>query len=102
MSDGRLARDDFPGVWSMFQQPLELRWIASQRNQMAQRVEAWANINTHSHNTKGLAILAGLVKEQLAKLGAEPNELTLPAADSIAANGQIEHFALGPVLRARK
>src|SRR5213592_1947833 len=85
-----------------FQQPTELRWIESQLRPMAELVERWANLNTHSHNPGGLAKLADQVSQRLTDLGLKVERLPLAPARLLAVNGQMQEFALGPALRARK
>jgi glutamate carboxypeptidase len=69
---------------------------------MADCVERWANLNTHSYNPSGLSKLADQVSGRLTDLGLNVERLPLPPARLLAANGQMQEFALGPALRARK
>src|SRR5438874_12163122 len=97
---GRAEAGNIPANETQFLS--SMRWIQSHSMQMLELVETWANIKTYSFNTAGLSILAASVREQLIEVGAQVNEIPLPPALSLAANGLEEHFPLGCAIRGRK
>jgi glutamate carboxypeptidase len=76
-------------------------WIDAQADRMRDLVSKWVNINSFSYNTAGLQQLAQVLKKEWSTLG-EVEELPLPPAESIDADGKIVHAPLGQALRIRK
>ena len=76
-------------------------WIDAQSERMRGFVSDWVKINTFSYNTAGLQHFAGVLKEEWSALG-DLEELSLPPAESIDADGKIVHAPLGRALRIRK
>jgi glutamate carboxypeptidase len=79
-----------------------ISWIASQERAMIDRVAQWANINSHSHNTTGLAKLAENLAADFAPLGGELQWHDLPPVASIDNRGQTIHTPLGRMLTITK
>ena len=67
---------------SLAYQPV-LDWIAAEQAHMLQRVTDWANINTFSSNTPGLARLADILTGEFSRLGGEIRRHDLTPAESI-------------------
>ncbi|MGD0464577.1 MAG: hydrolase [Tepidisphaeraceae bacterium] len=79
-----------------------LDWIAAQRDRMLQRVTDWANINTFSSNTSGLAQLTDIVAGEFSTLGGEVQRHDLAPAESIDARAQTIRTPLGQALSITK
>jgi glutamate carboxypeptidase len=75
-----------------------LSWIASQQPVMIARVTQWASINSHSHNTAGLADLAGKIAAEFTPLGAQIQWHDLPPVAAINNHAQTIHTPLGRAL----
>jgi len=76
-------------------------WIDAQAARMRDLVSKWANLNTFSYNLAGLQQFADLLKKEWGALG-DVEELSLPTAESIDADGKLVHAPLGRALRIRK
>jgi glutamate carboxypeptidase len=79
-----------------------LDWIATQHNLMLQRVCDWAEINTFSSNTAGLALLTNLLVGEFSPLGGELQRHDLPPAESIDHRAQMIRTPLGQALSITK
>src|ERR1700691_4137757 len=79
-----------------------LDWIASQRDRMLQRVTDWANINTFSSNTVGLAQLTDMLAREFSPLGGEIRRHNLSPAESIDHRAQTIRTPLGQALSVTK
>src|SRR5204863_2170903 len=79
----------------------QLDWIDLQRERMVNRVIAWANVNSHTHHLAGLEKMSAAVGEALRELGATPEWIDLPAAESIDEKGDVVREPLGRAVRAR-
>jgi len=79
-----------------------LRWIDSQRDAMRDRVIAWCNINSYTHNLPGVAQMGAACEAVLRSLGFEIEWIDLPPAEVIDHRGKIVTQPLGRALRARK
>jgi glutamate carboxypeptidase len=75
-----------------------LSWITQQERPTVQRVIEWANINSHSHNTAGLAKMAEKLAADFSILGGELKWHDLPPAVSINSQGQTVQTPLGRAL----
>lgn len=76
--------------------------IAAARESMCERVVEWADINTGSHNVHGLDRLSSLLKGSFSELGAEIEELNLPAETIVRSDGELVPVPLGKALAIRK
>src|SRR5205085_4298231 len=80
----------------------ELQWLDDQQQRMLDRVIAWANINTFTHNVNGLAELGQHVRRAFESLGAECEWIDLPSAKSLDDRAQLVERPLAKALRATK
>src|SRR5580658_2434689 len=82
-------------------QPI-LSWIETQRSRMLQRVVDWANINSYSLNTAGLAKVSEAVVREFSSLGGEIRRLELSPAVRIGPRAQTIHLPLGQAIAITK
>ncbi len=76
-----------------------LKRIESRQNVMLERVQDWAEINTHSLNTEGLAVMLSALKRNFASLGASIEEIPLDPIDTLDSQGKPAKLELGSALR---
>jgi glutamate carboxypeptidase len=79
-----------------------LSWIARQERSMIDHVTTWSNINSHSHNTAGLAKLAQKLAADYSVLDGETTWHDLPPAASINSRGQRIETPLGRAITITK
>jgi glutamate carboxypeptidase len=82
-------------------QPI-LSWIETQRSRMLGRVVDWANINSYSLNTAGLAKVGEAVLRDFSGLGGEIRRLELSPAVRIGPRAQTIHLPLGQAIAITK
>lgn len=75
-----------------------LDWIAAEKAHMLGRVTDWANINTFSSNTAGLARLTDILAGEFSRLGGEIRRHDLAPAESIDSRAQTIRTPLGQAL----
>ncbi len=73
--------------------------IESRQNIMLERVQNWAEINTHSLNTEGLAVMLSALKRDFVSLRASIEEIPLGPIDTLDSHGKRAKLELGSVLR---
>jgi glutamate carboxypeptidase len=79
-----------------------LDWLDSQQQRMLDRVIAWANINSYTHNVQGVNRVAELVRVAFQQLGAQCEWVDLPPVKSIDDRAQPVEKPIGRALLARK
>src|SRR5687768_13507686 len=79
-----------------------LNRIDAERHRALDRLIAWANINSGSHNVDGLARMAQEIRIELGALGADVQEVEVPPQEVIDARGEVQRVRLGMALAARK
>ena len=80
-----------------------LELIDNRFDEMLERLESFANLNTHTYNLKNLDVAIDQLQEMFSEL--EPDEINqyeLSPIDSINSNGEIKQLNHGKVLRLRK
>jgi glutamate carboxypeptidase len=79
-----------------------LEWVDSQAPRLQRLVIDWANVNSGTYNTAGLAALRKLLHESWAPLGDEISEIDLPDEETVDSAGQVVRSPLGKALLIRK
>lgn len=79
-----------------------LSWIDSQRERMIEKVAAWGNINSGTHNLDGLAVMAAEVGRELKELVAEVSHVDLPPRRMIDGGGNVMEKPLGQAVVGKK
>jgi glutamate carboxypeptidase len=79
-----------------------LSWIETQRAPMLQRVLDWANINSYSLNTAGLAKLSDAVVKEFSGLGGMILRHELSPAGIVGSRAQAIHLPLGQAITITK
>ncbi len=79
-----------------------LDWIAAEQAHMLGRIVDWANINTFSSNTAGLARLTDILAGEFSHLGGEIRRHDLAPAESIDNRAQTIRTPLGQALTITK
>ena len=74
--------------------------LAARQDAMLARTIAWSKVNTGSYNAEGLQRFAPMLAEAFAETEAKVELLDTKPIENIQANGEIEDFQSGPVLRA--
>ena len=74
--------------------------LAKRQEAMLARTIGWSKMNTGSHNTEGLKAFAPLLAEAFAETEAVVELLPTAPIENVKANGEVEGFQSGPVLRA--
>ena len=80
-----------------------LELIDNRFDRLVDRLESFANLNTHTYNLKNLDVAIDQLQEMFSEL--EPDEINqyeLSPIDSINSNGEIKQLNHGKVLRLRK
>jgi len=80
-----------------------LELIDNRFDEMLERLESFANLNTHTYNLKNLDVAIDQLQEMFSEL--EPDEINqfeLSPIDSINSNGEAKQLNHGKVLRLRK
>ena len=74
--------------------------LAKRQEAMLARTIGWSKINTGSHNSAGLQAFAPMLAEAFAETEAVVELLPTAPIENVKANGEVEGFQSGPVLRA--
>ena len=77
-----------------------LKALAKRQDVMLARTIGWSKINTGSHNSAGLQAFAPMLAEAFAETEAVVELLPTAPIENVKANGEVEGFQSGPVLRA--
>ena len=77
-----------------------LKALAKRQDVMLARTIGWSKINTGSHNIAGLQAFAPMLAEAFAETEAVVELLPTAPIENVKANGEVEGFQSGPVLRA--
>ena len=77
-----------------------LKALAKRQDAMLARSIGWSKINTGSHNSAGLQAFAPMLAEAFAETEAVVELLPTAPIENVKANGEVEGFQSGPVLRA--
>ena len=74
--------------------------LAARQDDMLARTISWSKVNTGSWNAAGLKTFAPMLAEAFAETEAVVDLVTTQPIENVKANGEIEAFQTGPVLRA--
>jgi len=76
-----------------------LSWIDSQADTMNDLIIEWSQINSHSHNHKGLATIYKKIESHARTFGCEPTQVELPAPKLINEFGEAKPVPVGNTLQ---
>jgi len=77
-------------------------WVESQRDGMLERIIEWSEVNSHSHNLKGLETMLGLLKRDFSRLEGRIETVALPDIKTIDRFGRPSVLQLGNCLALTK
>ncbi len=77
-------------------------WIAAQKRSMLSHVREWSDINTHSHNTAGLAEVSKRIAYAFKALDSEVSTVPIQPALEIQFDGKESHQSISPILTFQK
>ncbi len=75
-----------------------LNWIETQGARMEALVEAWANINSGSDNTRGLEAMCGTLRDAFESLQGRTQVIALAPRKVVGEDGDLHEQGVGPAL----